>query len=134
VKPTLDVLLLSRYASRGASSRIRMYQYVPALADAGITVTPAPLLAGEDLSRRQATGRYPWRRLWTAIRGRLAAVGTRRRYDVLWIEYELMPFLPAVIEHLLLRGGPSTTTPCSTATIGTRPRSSARCSAPRSIG
>ena len=106
MKPTLDVLLLSRYASRGASSRIRMYQYVPALADAGIVVTPAPLLAGDDLSRRQATGRYPWPRLWAAIRARLAAVGTRRRYDVLWIEYELMPFLPALLEHLLLRGGP----------------------------
>ena len=83
-----------------------MYQYVPALADAGIRVTPAPLLAGDDLSRRQATGRYPWPRLWAAIRARLAAVATRRRYDVLWISTELMPFLPALLEHLLLRGGP----------------------------
>src|SRR5204863_1880035 len=66
----------------------------------------APLLAGEDLGRRQTTGGYPWGRLWAAIRGRLAAAGTRRRYDVLWIEYELMPFLPARLEHLLLRGGP----------------------------
>jgi hypothetical protein len=33
-------------------------------------------------------------------------VGTRRRHDVLWIEYERMPFLPALVEHLLLRGGP----------------------------
>jgi len=33
-------------------------------------------------------------------------VATRRRYDVVWIEYELMPFLPALLEHLFLRGGP----------------------------
>ncbi len=83
-----------------------MYQYLPTLAAAGIAVTPAPLLAGEDLGRRQTTGGYPLRRLWAAIRGRVQAVATRRRYDVLWIEYELMPFLPALIEHLLLRGGP----------------------------
>ena len=83
-----------------------MYQYFPALAAAGITVTPAPLLAGDDLGRRQTTGGYTWDRLWTAIRGRLAAVATRRSYDVVWIEYELMPFLPALLEHLFLRGGP----------------------------
>jgi glycosyltransferase involved in cell wall biosynthesis len=106
VQPTLDVLLLSRYASRGASSRVRMYQYLPALAAAGITVTPAPLLGGDDLGYRQTTGRYPWRRLWASTSARIRAVSTRRRYDVLWIEYELMPFLPARVEHLLLRGGP----------------------------
>jgi glycosyltransferase involved in cell wall biosynthesis len=106
VKPTLDVLLLSRYASRGASSRVRMYQYLPALAADGITVTAAPLLSGADLGRRQASGAYPWRGLWAALRGRTRAVADRRRYDVLWIEYELMPFVPALVEHLLLRGGP----------------------------
>ena len=83
-----------------------MYQYLPALAAAGITVTAAPLLAGEDLGQRQTAGGYPWRRLWAALRGRLRAVAGRHRHDVLWIEYELMPFLPALLEHLLVRGGP----------------------------
>jgi glycosyltransferase involved in cell wall biosynthesis len=83
-----------------------MYQYFPALAAAGITVTPAPLLAGEDVGHRQTAGGYPWRRLWAAFGGRIGAVAGRYRYDVLWIEYELMPFLPAWVEHLLLRGGP----------------------------
>jgi len=69
-------------------------------------VTRAPLLAGDDVGRRQTAGGYPWRRLWAAFRGRIGAVAGRHRYDVLWIEYELMPFLPALIEHLLLRGGP----------------------------
>jgi glycosyltransferase involved in cell wall biosynthesis len=83
-----------------------MYQYLPSLAAAGITVTAAPLLVGEALSRRQASGTYPWRSLWAALRGRVRAVAGRRRYDVVWIEYELMPFVPALVEHLLLRGGP----------------------------
>jgi glycosyltransferase involved in cell wall biosynthesis len=106
VKPTLDVLLLSRYASRGASSRVRMYQYLPALAAAGIAVTSAPLLSGADLGRRQATGAYPWGGLWSALRDRSRALAGRRRFDVLWIEYELVPYLPAFVEHLFLRGGP----------------------------
>ena len=106
MKPTLDVLLLSRYASRGASSRVRMYQYLPSLAAAGVRVTPAPLLAGDDLGHRQATGGYRWRSLRAAVRRRLRDLATRRHYDVLWIEYELLPFVPAFIEQLLLRGGP----------------------------
>lgn len=106
MKPTLDVLLLSRYASRGASSRVRMYQYLPGLAAAGLAVTPAPLLAGDDLGHRQAAGGYRWGSLWTAARRRLRDLATRRRYDVLWIEYELLPYVPAFLERLLLRGGP----------------------------
>ena len=114
-------------AARAAGSGCT--RYFPALAAAGITVTPAPLLAGDDLGRRQTTGGYPWDRLWAAIRGRLAAVATRRRYDVLWIEYELMPFLPALLEHLFLRGGPPRVVeyrrcrvpPLRSASVGARP-------------
>ncbi|MCZ6596580.1 MAG: glycosyltransferase family 1 protein, partial [Planctomycetota bacterium] len=40
----MRVLLLSRYGELGASSRMRSYQYLPALERAGIDVTVAPLL------------------------------------------------------------------------------------------
>ena len=83
-----------------------MYQYFEALAAAGIEVTPAPLLAGDDLGRRQTTGDYTFGRMWAAVQGRLRAVATRRRYDVLWIEYELIPYLPAFLERLLLGAAP----------------------------
>ena len=37
------VLLLSRYARLGSSSRLRIYQYLPYLQQAGIHTTLAPL-------------------------------------------------------------------------------------------
>jgi glycosyltransferase involved in cell wall biosynthesis len=100
------VLLLSRYGVRGASSRVRMYQYLGALATAGIEVTPAPLLTDADSARRHATGRYTWRAVAAAAVGRVATLASRRRYDALWIEYELLPFVPALVERILVAGGP----------------------------
>ena len=102
----LRVLLLSRYAARGASSRVRMYQYLDALAAAGIAVTPAPLFTDLDLDHRYATGGYAWRGVAAATVRRLRALAGRGRYDALWIEYELLPFAPAVVERLLVAGGP----------------------------
>ncbi len=83
-----------------------MYQYLGALADAGIDVTTAPLFTDADLDRRYATGGYGWRAIGAATAGRLRALATRQRYDALWIEYELLPFAPALVEHLLAAGGP----------------------------
>jgi hypothetical protein len=98
--------LLSRYAARGASSRVRMYQYLDRLAEAGIDVTAAPLFDDGDLARRYATGRYGWRAAAAATARRLRVLRTRQRYDALWVEYELLPYAPALVERLLAAGGP----------------------------
>ena len=47
----MKVLALTRYEALGASSRVRFYQFLPALEAAGIHVTVAPLL-GDDYLRR----------------------------------------------------------------------------------
>ena len=46
-----SVLLLSRYDRMGPSSRVRHYNYVPALERAGFDVTIAPFLDGDYLRR-----------------------------------------------------------------------------------
>ena len=79
VTSDLRVLLLSRYAARGASSRVRMYQYLDALATAGIAVTPAPLFTDLDLDHRYATGGYAWRGVAAATVRRLRALAGRGR-------------------------------------------------------
>ncbi len=97
----MRVLLLSRYGRLGASSRVRSYQYLPTLQASGIHVTSVPLLddgyvadlyAGRPKHIRRIVGAY-LRRLWHLSRC--------FRFDLLWIEYELLPWLPAWGETLL---------------------------------
>jgi asparagine synthase (glutamine-hydrolysing) len=101
----MNVLLLSRYGRLGASSRVRSYQYLPHLEARGITVTVsafagdaylADLYAGKPRRKAAIAADYLRR-----IRMLLAS----RRFDLLWIEYELLPWLPAWAESLLARLG-----------------------------
>jgi glycosyltransferase involved in cell wall biosynthesis len=83
-----------------------MYQYLDRLAASGIDVTAAPLFSDADLARRYASGGYGWRAAASATARRLRALRGRRRYDALWVEYELLPFAPALVERLVSAGGP----------------------------
>ena len=101
----MNVLALTRYEALGASSRVRFLQFLPALEAAGIKVTVAPLL-GDDYLRRlyggQGRGAGP---ILAAYARRLAQLFSARKYDLLWIEKELLPWLPATIEIFLSRTG-----------------------------
>ncbi|MCD9032754.1 glycosyltransferase family 4 protein [Luteimonas sp. Y-2-2-4F] len=98
--------MLPRYGPLGASSRLRMYQYLPALQAAGMRVDVVPLLDDgyvRDLyaDRRDAgaVARGYWRRL-RAVRG-------REGYDAIWLEKEAWPWLPDGLERALMPGGPA---------------------------
>jgi len=102
----VKVLLLTRYGRRGASSRLRAYQYLPYLESQGIQITTAPLLTDDYLSELYE-GRVPRRgpivrSYVTRLRHLLQA---KARFDLLWIEYELFPWLPALAERWLAARG-----------------------------
>ncbi len=102
----LSVLLLSRYDRLGASSRLRFLDFVKPLADDGIVVTPAPLV-NDGYLRAFYAGRppNPWA-LATNYARRLGDLLRARRFDVVWLEKEALPWLPAWIESMLLRRVP----------------------------
>ena len=92
--------VLARYTRLGASSRLRTFQYAPWLENAGFAVEYLPffddaylklLYEGERSSVR--TLRYFYRRV-QALR-RLPAP------DVVWLEYEALPWAPWAVEKLL---------------------------------
>jgi len=101
----LKVLLLSRYGRLGASSRVRSYQYVSYLRDQGIDVTPAPLLGDHYIERLYDGGHQNGARIGAAYCRRLWELATCYRFDLLWIESELLPWMPAWLERLLGRLG-----------------------------
>ncbi len=83
-----------------------MFQFLPRLRAAGIDVVPAPLIDGALLHARYARGAYPGAALAAAYFRRLGRLLRSRSFDLLWIEYELFPWLPGLAEALLARVGP----------------------------
>jgi len=94
-------LLLSRYGPLGASSRVRSYQYLRFLERQGIQVSVVPLVDDDYLKRLYAGKPPQWRSISNAYLRRLISLLSWRDYDLLWIEYELFPWLPAWVEWLL---------------------------------
>jgi glycosyltransferase involved in cell wall biosynthesis len=97
----MKVLLLSLYGRRGASSRLRMMQYLPYLGRHGVDVTVSPLLGDEYLKLLYTTGQRSTLAVAHAFVRRLAVLMACGKFDVIWLEKELFPWLPALIERFL---------------------------------
>jgi glycosyltransferase involved in cell wall biosynthesis len=98
----MKVLLLTRYERLGASSRVRFLQFIPQLERAGFTFDVQPLL-DNDYVRALYGG--PSASRWRILRAylhRLRMLLVAHRYDVVWLEKEALPYLPAFIETTLL--------------------------------
>lgn len=101
----LRLLAYTRYGALGASSRVRLLHFIPALRDAGIEVTVRPLLS-DDYLRHKYAGR--------GVTGEIVAAYARRAFqlaqtpnaDVVWIEKELWPWAPAWLERGAWHGKP----------------------------
>lgn len=99
----MKVLLLSRYGRLGASSRVRVYQYLPYLQSHGISVTVAPLLTDEYLRNLYSGKGRHVRAILAAYTRRLKDLRTAALYDLVWIEKEAFPWLPPFVERSLSR-------------------------------
>ena len=100
------LLLLTRYGRLGASSRMRSLQFLPWLEQAGFECTVAPLVDDGQLQVRYQKGGYQLFGLLQAYWRRVRTLMQRHRFDVVWIEKEALPWLPAWFERFLLRGAP----------------------------
>jgi len=104
-KPT-RVLLLTKYGQLGASSRLRMLQYVPLLEQAGLEVRIQSLMPDTHLQARYESGAYSLMPLLQAYWSRIRAMLGRQHFDLLWIEKEALPWWPLWFEKALLQGVP----------------------------
>jgi len=100
---TIRVLSLTRYASKGASSRYRFFQYTPYLEGRGFVIENAALFSDAYLIRRYQSNRLHYGPLVKTYALRVAKLLTAGQYDLLWIEKEALPFIPAFLERLILR-------------------------------
>jgi glycosyltransferase involved in cell wall biosynthesis len=96
----ISILALTKYGRRAASTRQRLLQYEPFLKDHGISLKVSPLLDdaylagladGSRASPMAIAGNYLER--FRMLRG----AGS---YDLIWVQYELFPYLPGLFERL----------------------------------
>ncbi len=97
----MKVLLLSRYTRQAASSRYRSYQYLPFLEEEGIAVTPAPLMGDSYVRGLQEGRRQIGAGTAAAYLRRILDTFRARRFDLVWIEREALPWLPPFCERWL---------------------------------
>jgi glycosyltransferase involved in cell wall biosynthesis len=97
----MKILALTKYSHLGASSRLRVFQYLGYLRERGDQITVAPLLTDNYLQRLYSGGRPEWAQVLTAYARRLRELGAAHKtFDLIWMEKELFPWLPAPLEEL----------------------------------
>lgn len=97
----INVLAFTRYDSLGASSRIRFMQFASALADHNVSLSVQPLFPNGYIKSLQA-GQGGLGFIFNAYIKRVVAALRARAssdIDVIWIEKELLPWIPYFLEH-----------------------------------
>jgi glycosyltransferase involved in cell wall biosynthesis len=97
----VKLLVLPRYGKLGASSRLRSYQYFPWFERSGITVQCRPLFDDYYVQSLYANKHAPISVL-SGYLGRIVALLRSNRFDALYLEKEMLPWLPGVLEIGLL--------------------------------
>ncbi|MER9120473.1 glycosyltransferase family 4 protein [Mesorhizobium sp. M0954] len=97
----INLLALTRYGRLGASSRLRSFQYREPLARLGIDFDIVPLFGDDYISTiYNRTGRA--QTVLKALAWRVRALFSSKAYDGLWVEKEMLPWLPAFLELALI--------------------------------
>lgn len=98
---SIRVLVLTRYGQLGASSRVRFFQYLPYLRSQGLELQVETLLDDEYIRRLYSGRQASPAAIGQAYFRRLGWLARSRSFDLLWVEKELLPWLPAWAEGLL---------------------------------
>lgn len=100
------ILALTRYGREAASTRQRFAQFGPALRSAGYDLAIEPFFDDRQtatINRGDALGFSGVARAYARRAQRLVNIGD---VDLLWVQYEIFPFLPSAIETMAARRVP----------------------------
>ncbi|QLL44319.1 glycosyltransferase family 4 protein [Sulfitobacter pontiacus] len=92
-----------KYSRNGASSRLRIYQFLPILEGAGFDPTVSPLFDDAYLERLYAKQKTSAFSVLKYYLRRARALLSIKRGDVVLVQGELFPWLPSFVEAFFLR-------------------------------
>ena len=102
----MKVLVLTRYARLGASSRLRFLQYLPSFDLSVFDLSVHSFIDDELLQGKYQSGRYALGALAHAYWQRIIQLLNKNKYDLIWIEKEALPCGAVSLEKILLSGMP----------------------------
>lgn len=102
----MRILFLTRFGQQGASSRLRLLQYLPWFESAAIESVVSPLFDDAMLLRKYQHGGYGFLALLSAYWRHVYMLMGANQFNLIWIEKEALPWFPAWLEKWLLRGKP----------------------------
>ncbi len=97
----MRVLYLTKYGPKAATTRYRMLQFLPYLESKGISCELSPLLEDDYLKTLFSGGKFPASKIIGLYLKRLQQLLTLRKFDLVVIQYELLPYFPSFLEKLL---------------------------------
>src|SRR5437016_13623819 len=99
----MRVLFLTRYGRLAASSRQRCFLYLDELRAAGIDAEVSPFLSDRYVRAFHSGDRVRLSEILRSYFTRLLMLLQLRSYDLVWIEKEALPWLPAGVETALFK-------------------------------
>ncbi|SFZ85947.1 Glycosyltransferase involved in cell wall bisynthesis [Devosia enhydra] len=96
----MKIALLTRYGDLAASTRQRFQQYRPYLEASDFELVSRPLLDDTYLERLYTGGRRSAAQLARRYVDRVLWLLSRPDVDLIWLNYDLFPFMPGLFESL----------------------------------
>ena len=94
---------MTRYGRLGASSRVRFFNFFEILISNGINIISNELISNQKLKTLYDKGEYNLLDLVSTYLKRFYFLYVNRNCKVLWLEKELLPWLPFKIEFFFLK-------------------------------
>lgn len=99
----VKILVMPRYSHQAASSRYRFYQYLSLLELGKCQIAVKPLFDDEYVKNLSKYGNRQYLKVILSYIKRIFTLVTSRKYDLIFIEKELLPAIPYNLESLLIR-------------------------------
>jgi glycosyltransferase involved in cell wall biosynthesis len=101
----INIIVFSRYSELGASSRLRMIQYLPFLANNNINCSVNPFFNERYLKDLYSNKKINLINLIYLFFQRFVLLFSVKKYDLVWIEKEVFPYMPSFFESIICYSG-----------------------------
>lgn len=101
----INIIVFSRYSELGASSRLRIFQYLPFLKNNHINCNVHPFFNERYLTDLYSNKKINLINLIYLFFRRFVLLFSVKKYDLVWIEKEVFPYMPSFFESIICHFG-----------------------------